>query len=1106
MSDAFPITSEIDESQDVDFIIRRNNYKLTADKIKQILSKVLNDPSKSYRRWIWELMQNAKDVPNKQFSRVSIQIILKENELIFKHNGDPFIMGNITGLIQQVSSKASDSSNDEVTGKFGTGFISTHLLSDIIKVNGIVNYKNTHRSFEVLLDRAGRTSEELLPKIETALERIRQIEDDAIFPIVNNYLNTRFENSYDTAFTYTLTSTEKQKAAKAGIEDLIHTLPVTLVNIPKIKSVEVINEISNTRITYECSELEEAETVRKVKVDITGGENLERLFLVYKAENIFLISEVEDFVGLKLIENFGEHPNLYRDFPLIGSEKFYFPFAINGTHFFPTEDRDGVYLNSEEAPDAIENRTIIENAINASIEFTNWLVANGAHNRYVCAYSRLPDYKWEDFSRDWYQELQEDWRKQLLDTELVETQSEKIIKLKEALIPYYGATDEIKLSFHKLVTPFLGKEKVPHDDLLLKWIKATGPKGEIENWGCEIRCDLKGFLEKLQNIRSVQSLSEHLKLDIGETPIEWLNKVFNFIISEKQSDLFNEYAIIPNQYGDFFSLEDLYLDDPNAPIPDHFLDILKILGSDWRVELIDRNIFLPGSNIDKKDLTDISETINGILQAEKKNVYQQADSVFLIRNNAREILTEILCVNEATSKKESFKNQFYLKSKELFKFEQNFVEIEKSSNFNFVPAIKLMIQISNELISELETVEALAELLNCDEQQAILWLDSYLTLLEGNTDYKTYLEVGNIVPNRNGKLLGFKEVSNYGTEETPLDDELLDILEGFDSSKVWKDKLVTDGISIALPNTIKFEELGAEIEAAVKGIQAEDAHESGTIESNKDNFLDLIEWCGKNNELADRYLSYFQTASSRLFFTLTLGNRRISKDVISLLKDEASMELLSEISKANLDPEQMKELIQIANSLGSLDEILKHANDLKEVKDDFDFKLIIGKTVENYFEQALLKAGLDAQVIPRGIGSSDFEIRNLDNNKSYFIELKSYLKNSSLSFRFAASQAKQASKNEDNYAIGFLARPGNVNDVNDEYIRLSFEYRKKLADVFEPGLQDYLKFNEIQRSSGKSKLHLVLMEEIRIAVSREIMLQETDDFSHLIDDIKFHIS
>ena len=37
-----------------------NNYKLTADKVIQILDNVREERTKSRRRWIWELMQNAK--------------------------------------------------------------------------------------------------------------------------------------------------------------------------------------------------------------------------------------------------------------------------------------------------------------------------------------------------------------------------------------------------------------------------------------------------------------------------------------------------------------------------------------------------------------------------------------------------------------------------------------------------------------------------------------------------------------------------------------------------------------------------------------------------------------------------------------------------------------------------------------------------------------------------------------------------------------------------------------------------------------------------------------------------------------------------------------
>ena len=57
----------------VDDEIAYNNYKLTADKILQLLSQIREDPSASAKRWVWELLQNAKDVPNR-FGKVSVEI------------------------------------------------------------------------------------------------------------------------------------------------------------------------------------------------------------------------------------------------------------------------------------------------------------------------------------------------------------------------------------------------------------------------------------------------------------------------------------------------------------------------------------------------------------------------------------------------------------------------------------------------------------------------------------------------------------------------------------------------------------------------------------------------------------------------------------------------------------------------------------------------------------------------------------------------------------------------------------------------------------------------------------------------------------------------
>ena len=113
-----------------------NNNKLVADKIRKTLLNIRNVPGISAKRWIWELIQNAKDVPN-QFNKVRIKIELNQNSLKFSHNGSYFTIDNILGILQQISSKDSKNNEDQ-TGKFGTGFIGTHLLSGKVNIKGNV--------------------------------------------------------------------------------------------------------------------------------------------------------------------------------------------------------------------------------------------------------------------------------------------------------------------------------------------------------------------------------------------------------------------------------------------------------------------------------------------------------------------------------------------------------------------------------------------------------------------------------------------------------------------------------------------------------------------------------------------------------------------------------------------------------------------------------------------------------------------------------------------------------------------------------------------------------------------------------------------------------
>ena len=86
---------------------RRHNSKVSKD-ILDGMTKLRMKRSSSVRRWIWELIQNAKDVaiPEKGVS-IIIKYDLSEdgpNYLEFIHDGNFFSLDNITYLIEQISS------------------------------------------------------------------------------------------------------------------------------------------------------------------------------------------------------------------------------------------------------------------------------------------------------------------------------------------------------------------------------------------------------------------------------------------------------------------------------------------------------------------------------------------------------------------------------------------------------------------------------------------------------------------------------------------------------------------------------------------------------------------------------------------------------------------------------------------------------------------------------------------------------------------------------------------------------------------------------------------------------------------------------------------
>jgi hypothetical protein len=1075
--------------------ISKNNLKLTADKVIQTLDLVREEGKKSRRRWIWELMQNAKDVKN-IFGQVSIEIELYDNQLVFRHNADPFRIDNLTGLIQQVSSKPSDGQDEETTGKFGTGFISTHLLSDVIIVKGVVQELNEKpKRIEIELNRSGETSEELMPAIEKALQLVDLIDDDSVFPPHLDYASKRTEADFDNEFIYSLVNDDAKQAAKVGVEDLKTTLPLTLAFIDKLKQVRVINHLENEDVTYKCDKKSESNQIREFEIQI--NKDYKRVFVLYSSENYSLSAEINSLDEYKLIEPQPHQPYLYRDFPLVGTDNFYFPFILNGKNFYPTDKRDSILLNGQNKKPE-HNKSVLSEAIQGCKKFIEYLIEKNAQNKYVALMSRFPHYDFEEDTKEWFlKDIQTNYRNHLLTLPVIETEIGTSI-LSTVKFPKCGTDDNENIQFWNLCLSILGQSKLPKKNIFLSTLKYIGPKEEEKSWNEKLYFSLEDLFELIQSRQTIDNLDLQKSNEVERVEkTKWLNDVFAYALSQKQSDLFKKFKVVPNQNGTLRKLDELYEEDIEKPIPDEFLDILKSLGKDWRNDLIYRGIDFSLLNHAKRGINDIAEAINEILNDEKR-VSNVSQKLFLQRPNALNLLIAILKIDSPDSTRNAFRYKLFYYAKDLFHFSDDLIQVNNSSKFNYTPAIKLLLSKINETIENCKAVTGLHDLLKA--RDPIDWLNNYLQLLAKNEELKYFLEEGNIVPNRVDFLCAYEDLFNYGTQEQPLDDRLINILKKFDSKKVWQNELLSAGITLTLPKKRTFDELANEIMAEVNRVKGEEAYEDF-----REPLLELIDWCASEPKLTPRYLSGFQEISNRIFFILTIENSSIGSDIIKMLKNKDNLEVLASISESNIDIGVLKELINISRVLGSMNDILDHARDLLQDKLHFDYMQKIGENVELVFKEALLQEGINADIIHQGWGSHDFEVRNPINNKSMFIELKSFAFGSSEPFKLAISQARKALDLPDKFALCVLERPTQPELAVPDFIRNELKYRKNISPALQSAVNDNSDFERIRNNQSNVHLYINLREDVRVSVDHNFVINNSSGFTDLITDIKEQI-
>lgn len=553
-------------------LMEEGYIEAAASKINQKLDELRESGNERLcRRWVWELIQNANDCADPD---LEINIMREEKKLTFSHNGKPFDYQSLMNLITQISKKESSNENDNNTGKFGTGFITTHLLADQVELKGIFVDENKRRvELDFLLDRSGEDIFEVKEQVIKSLEELKKLNQR------QEIEQSTYE--YNTNFIYDIFNANN-KALGEGEEDLDKTIFFVLA------FVKTINKLQYNDTTYWCSEDDEQlilDGLKIVKVHkVTKGNTITKQILVGYDDIVELAVVIKNENGLNCIEEFHENmPKLFCNFPLIGTEKFAFPIVVNCSEFKVEERRDGIFESSD------HNKKILSKAINVYEMMMDYIVKNNFHDAYnMCLMKK-------DSTSPLQNEVYKDIKKIIEHAKAIYTNKEEFDALTSeenktnVMIPNCNNKETGEL-FYDLMNSMKINQSLPKKGHHKKWGKAIGTNFDFE--------DLCKWIDKKSSFDDLRSYFES-----EEGMFKWFQHFYQIAFQLEKGKYAKKHFIFVNQNRKLDTkFQDLYIDND---IDKLLLDILADLGSDIRCDLflneIDLSTFVEEHDIKSRD-------------------------------------------------------------------------------------------------------------------------------------------------------------------------------------------------------------------------------------------------------------------------------------------------------------------------------------------------------------------------------------------------------------------------------------------------------------------------------------------------------------------------
>ena len=730
----------------------------------------LNSPSDNDRkRWVWELIQNAKDTIAKDPNRNSIDVRIEvDGDLVhFRHNGAPFTPEARFGLLYKYS---EDKENQESTGRFGTGFLTTHCLSKVVNIESNMYSDDACTKlcgFSVTMYRDGLIASELI-------EGLRKMRESEAF------YNETFEW---TTFTYHVSSESGRHAIKLGIENFRENIAQTMLFCKELSRVVLDDNGKITTIERKPT-IHLMDDIKLSEFVISGETSLTRRFIHtsysdynedlskrYRATRNMRIDAAVEVDSENNLVNIEDKTTFFCVMPLVGIEtQLNEPLIINSPDFEPDQERQSLLLSGltwNEEKDVITetgiNQKIYDHIFPLYDKIVNYLTNKHYGNLYFLANGLDRAKSHEKLDKEWYkQNVISKYREILIKYPVADAQDgsgykklEECIILKEP-----NKENEDKLYF---LLQSLYPSKLVRDNH--KWSTVLWKDG-LAVWNTEMLC---GEIEKVANWNKLNLTNSSLSV--------WYNDFLKHV-SNYNELLLKDHALLPNMNGELLK-KDTKEFKQGEHVTSFVIELLGELGKDVKPILLHNDITaicLESKYTSQSFSADINKLAKSIID----NSY--------IESKLQQLLP-LLSVIPSDSDK--YKPEFLKQRKDFFEIAKSLFMLSDAvptTDNNLLDSSwkELDIWFVTYVLQSLKSKGALSELPTGLDAK---WLNNTLQSLKVEINR---LNIYEILPNQNGKFCKQKDLY----EDVCIPEELKDDVFASISLK-YKDILLHKDIDAA---------------------------------------------------------------------------------------------------------------------------------------------------------------------------------------------------------------------------------------------------------------------------------------------------------------------